>query len=117
MTEPALAQRLEAAPTVGGFQRHREDVSQLAIEIRQIALRVIDRADSQVGEFLEPFGQQAQHDALAAARIAVDHGEAALANLRMLDAPAEALDLRRHVNRVDRQFRGEGVPFEPVQGE
>ncbi len=117
MAEPALAQRFEAAPTIGGFQRHRKDVAQLAIEIGQIALRVVDRADGDVGEFFEPFGKQAQDDALAAARIAVDHGEAALANLCVLDAPTEVLDLRRHIDRVDRQFRREGIPFEPIEGE
>jgi len=77
-------------------------------------LRVVDRTDGNIGEFFKPFGKQAQDDALAATRIAVDHGEAALANLRVLDAPAEVLDLPGHVNRIDRQFGREGIPFEPV---
>ncbi len=82
-----------------------------------ITVRVIDGADGNIGDLLKVFGQQTQDDALAVARIAVDHGEAALANLCVLDAPAEVLDLGRHVDRLARQFRREGIPFEPVEGE
>ena len=98
-------------------QRHGKDVAHFAVEIRQVALRMIDRADRDVGQSRETLGQQAQGDALAGARIAVDHREAAFADLGVLDAPAEVLDPRRHIDRLGRQFGREGIPLQPVQGE
>ena len=44
-------------------------------------------------------GQQAQRHAFATARVAVDHREATLADLRVLDAPAKDLLLRVHEDR------------------
>ena len=96
---------------------HGEDIAQFAIEIIQIALRVIDCANGDIRQFFEAFGEQAQDDALAAARIAVNHGKAAFANLRMFNAPAEVLNLRRHIDRFGWQLGGEGIPFQPIEGE
>ena len=41
---------LEPAPAIVGFERHGEDVAQLPIEIGQLALRMVDRADRDVGQ-------------------------------------------------------------------
>ena len=54
---------------------------------------------------------------LPRARVAMDHGKAAFADLRLLDAPAEVLDTGRHIHRLGRQFWREGIPFEPIEGQ
>ena len=115
--QPALAQGLEAAPAVVRAQRHAEEVAQLAVEVGQVALRMVEGADGDVGQARQALGEQAQRHALAGARVAVDHGEAALADLRVLDAPAEVLELGRHVERLGRQLGREGIPLQPVQGQ
>jgi len=56
-------------------------------------------------------------DALAGTGFAVDQGEAALTQVRLFDAPAEVLDFGRHIERLGRHLRGEGVPFQAVQGQ
>ena len=91
--QPALAQALEAAPAVVRAQRHGEDVAEFAVQVGQAALRMIDDAHVDVGQPGEAIGEQAQRHTFARARIAVDHREAALADLRVLDAPAEVLQL------------------------
>jgi hypothetical protein len=104
MGQPAFAQALEAAPAVVRPQRHGEHVTEFAVQIGQVALRVGDGADGHVGNARQAIGQHAQCDALARARVAVDHREAALADLRVFDAPAEVLQFRGHVDRLDRQL-------------
>lgn len=74
-------------------------------------------ADGNVGQARESLGEKAQDHALAAARIAVDHGEAALVDLSLLDAPAKALHLGRHEDRLGGQFGGEGIELQPIEGE
>jgi len=59
-----------------------------------------DRANRDVGDARKPIGEQAQGDALAGTGIAVDHREAAFSDLGVLDAPAEVLHARRHVDRL-----------------
>jgi len=75
MRQPALPQGLEAAPAVVRAQRDGEAVAQLPVEVGQVALRVIERPHAHAGEFGQALGQQAQCDALAGARIAVDPGK------------------------------------------
>ena len=65
----------------------------------------------------KPLGEQAHDHAFAGAGVALDEREAALAQVRLFDAPAEVLDLRRHMERLDRHLRGERVPFEAIQGQ
>ena len=98
-------------------QRHGKDIAPFAIEIRQIALRMIDRTDRHIGQARKTVGQEAQSDALPGPRIAVNHRKAALPDLRMLDPPAEVLYPGRHGDRLGRQFRGEGIPLQPLEGQ
>jgi hypothetical protein len=37
--------------------------------------------------------------------------------VRLLDPPAEVLDLGRHIERLGRHVGGKGVPFQAIQGE
>ncbi|BBP04764.1 hypothetical protein TPL01_32660 [Sulfuriferula plumbiphila] len=73
---------------------------------------MIDGANSDVGELFKASGKQAQDDALAAIRIAVDHGEASLSHgraavavspVRLADSNATASDkyTRRPRKRTD----------------
>jgi hypothetical protein len=117
MRKPDFAQGLEATPAVVRPQGHGKDIAHFAIEIRQVALRMVDRADGDVRQASQTIVQEAQGDAFAGARIAVDHREAAFADLGVLDSPAEVLDPGRHKERLDRQFGGEGIPLQPVEGE
>jgi hypothetical protein len=117
MGEPGLAQRLEAAPAVVRAQRHAKEIAHLAIEVGEVALRMGDRPDGEIGQPRQALGQQTQRHAFARARVAVDHREAALADQPLLDAPAEVLEARRHMDRLGGHLGREGVPLEPVEGE
>jgi hypothetical protein len=78
---------------------------------------MIDGADGEIREPGEALGEQAQHHAFAGARFAVDHRKPAFADLRLLDAPQEVLHARGEIEGLDGQFRGEGMPFQSVEGE
>ena len=56
MIEPAGAHRLEAAPAVTGVDGDAEDLAELAVEVREIALRMVHDADVEVG--LCPVGSE-----------------------------------------------------------
>lgn len=49
--------------------------------------------DGHTAQWLEPFGEQAQYDALSGARVPGDKREAAFAHLILYKAPDEILDL------------------------
>src|SRR5581483_1231848 len=117
MIEPARPQGLEAAPAVADADGDAEDVPELTVEVAEVALRMVDDPDREIRQARETLSQDAHDDALAGTGIAVHEGEAALAQVSLLDAPAEALDLGRHVERLDRDLRDEGVVFEPVEGQ
>ena len=117
MAEPGGTQRLEAAPAVVRTQRDAEQLAELAVEIPEAALRMIDGADGEIREPGEALGEQTQHHAFAGTRFAVDHRKPAFADLRLLDTPQEVFHARGDVERLDRQFRGEGMPFQAVEGE
>jgi hypothetical protein len=89
-------------------ERHAEDVAELAIKVRHPALRMIDGADDDVTQPAQSFGEKAQGDALAAARLAGDHHKSAVPH-GPLDAPAKGFHRGHHVERFDRDFRTEGV--------
>ena len=40
-----------------GSQRHAEDIADLAVEVRQVALRVVDDADGEVGQARQALGE------------------------------------------------------------
>ena len=61
--------------------------------------------------------KQAHDDAFTGAGVAMDEREAALAQMRLLDAPTEVLDLGRHIERLGRHVGGKGVPFEAIEGQ
>jgi aminopeptidase N len=47
--QPAFAQSLEAAPAVVRAQRHGKDVAQFAVQVGQVALRMVDGAHGLLG--------------------------------------------------------------------
>jgi hypothetical protein len=49
MIEPTCSQGFEAAPAVGDADGDTEDVTELAVEVAQAALWVVDNADGQIG--------------------------------------------------------------------
>jgi hypothetical protein len=114
---PALAQRLEAAPSVVGLERDAEEVAHLAVEVGDVALGVGQRAHGHVAQLCEPLGQQPQRHALARPGLAADQRKAAFAHQALLDAPAEALDPGGGAQGLGRQVRGEGIPLEAVERE
>ena len=105
MIEPAGAQRLKSAPAVADADGDGEDIAEFAIKVAQVALRMVDDTDREVRQACEPLGEQAHDDAFSGPRLAMDQGEAPLAQVRLFDAPAEVLDLRRHIQRLGRHFR------------
>ncbi len=110
---PALAQGTAAAPAVAGAKLDTEDVTHLAIEITEIALRMGDDTDGDVGDVGELGGGDAQHGALAQARIAREHGEAALAEHDVHDPPAKLGDGRRGEQGVRGSLGEKGFHFKP----
>ena len=76
-----------------------------------------EHADGQIGALGQPVGEHAQSDAFAGAGVAVDQGEAALAHLGLLDAPAEVLQLRCDEQRFGGEFRREGIPLQAIQSQ
>jgi hypothetical protein len=117
VTDPALAQRLETTPAITGLERDAKHFSQLAIEVAQVALRVIEYPDGEVRLAFKAVGQRAQHDALAGAGISLDQGEAAFADMDVLDTPEEVVDLRREVECFAGQLGAEGIPFQAKLGQ
>jgi hypothetical protein len=74
-------------------------------------------ADGEVRQARQSLGQHTQHDTLAGTGIAVDESEAALAQMCLLDAPAEVLDFRGAVQRFGRYLRRERIELQPVEGQ
>jgi hypothetical protein len=77
---PLVAQRLEAAPAIARGEGHTEEVAELAIEVGDPALGVLDDADHDVAQRGEPRGDEAQGGGLAGAGVAGEEREAALAH-------------------------------------
>ena len=93
MIEPAGTQRLEAAPSIADADGDAEEISELTIEVAQIALRMMDNTDRKIRQARETLSQDAHDHVLAGTGIAVHEGEAPLTQVCLLDAPAEVLDL------------------------
>ena len=69
---------------------------------------MLDGADKDVGQRAQPLGEQAQGDAFARARIAGEHGEAAVGDAQ-LDAPDEAVDSGRGEECLVRNVGAKGM--------
>ena len=114
---PAFAQALEAAPAIVRLELDAEQLAQFAVEVGEVALRMVECGDGDVGKPLEALAEQAQRDALAGAGIAMDQGETALAHVLVLDTPEEVLDRSGDAQGFSGKLLRERVPFEPVEGE
>ena len=112
---PTCSEDLEAAPSVVGAQRDVKEFAHLAVEVGEVGRGMGQGGDHQIAVARQPIRKQTQNHALADARLPDDQGEATVADQMLVDAPAEAFDARRE--RLDRQFRREGIPFEAVEGE
>jgi hypothetical protein len=95
MGEPPLPQGLEALTAVVRVEGHAEELPELPIEVGHVTLRMRQGADSEVAPAGEPLPQEPPDDALAGAGLAGDERKAALADVALLDAPAEGPSLRR----------------------
>ena len=113
---PACAQGFEAAPPVVRGERHGEQISELSVEVHGAALRMLDRADEDVGELSESFGEEPQGDALPGARISSEHGEAAVGDAELC-ASEVAVDGWRGEERVGGDVGSEGMELESVERE
>jgi hypothetical protein len=111
---PRVAQGLEAAPAIARGERHAEQVAELAIEVGDAALRMLDDADHDVAERGEPRGDDTQGGGLADTGVAADEGEAALAH-QVFQPPAEVLEPGRDDKRFRRDLGRERIPLEPVE--
>ena len=100
MSDPTFTQGLEATPAVVRAQRHGEQVTEFTIEVGEAALRVGDGADVDIRQSAQAFGKQAQDGALAGAGVAVNEREAAFADLRVFDTPAELFDAGGEVSTL-----------------
>jgi hypothetical protein len=112
---PPAAQRLEAIPAIVRGERDREEVAELAVKVAGPRLRVLDRADHDVGQRSEPPLDEAEDGALASAWISAEQDEAAVADAR-LDASEKCIDDGIRVKRLDRDIGPEGVEFQAKQG-
>jgi len=65
----------------------------LTVKVAQLALWMMDDADRQIGQAREALGEHSHDNTLSRARVAMNEREASLAQMRLLDAPAEVLDL------------------------
>ena len=102
MCFPALAERLESAPAIVRRELHREDVTQLAIEVGAFRLGPFDHADRDVTHRRKPPRDDPQRHRFAGARLPRDQREAPLLD-QLFDAPGEVLD----PGRCQQSFTGD----------
>ena len=93
----SVAQNLQVKEVVVGEMcirdSHPKDITEFTVKVGHIALRMIDGPHRHIGQLLQALGQHAQHNTLAAATVAMPHGESAFPKLRMLNAPQKNLNL------------------------
>ena len=78
---------------------------------------MVDGTDRDVGHVGQALSEQTQHHAFARAGVAVNHGKAAFADLRVFDTPTKILDLWRHEYRFGGQLWREGIELQPIKGQ
>src|SRR5256885_2195029 len=117
MIEPAGTQRLEATPSIADADGDAEEISELTIEVGEVTLRMMDDADRQICQAREPLGEHSHDDTLSGSWVSMNEREPPFTQMRLLDAPAEVLDLSRDVQRLDGDLRDEGVIFQAVQSQ
>ena len=76
MIEPAGAQRLEATPSIADADGDAEEISELTIEVAQVALRMMDDADRQIGQPRKALGEHSHDNTLSGAGVAMNEREA-----------------------------------------
>src|SRR5215472_9716609 len=92
MGQPAFAQGLEGGPAVMRPQFDAKQLPQFAVDIRQARGRMTEHADDKTVQLRQAPSQEPQDHALAAARLAADAHEAALAKQGILQTQAEAVN-------------------------
>ena len=97
-------------------QLDAEQLTHLAIEVGEIGLGPAAHADLDVTLFGESLSEHAQGNRLAGTGSAGDEREAAFAS-ELPDPPAERLDARRDMERLDRHVSGKRIPFEAIERE
>jgi len=93
---------------------YAEDVSDLAIEVRHAALRMVDRAHDHVPQAAKTLRHEAQRHALAGPRLARDHHEAAVAH-GGLHPTREGVHLGDLVERLDRDVGTEWMKLQTIE--
>ena len=101
---PALAECFESTPTIVRRELHREDITQLSIEVGAFRLGPFDHTDRDVPQRLKPPGDNPQRHRLAGTRFTRDQREASLLN-QLFDAPGEMLDLGGHQQSIAGNLR------------
>jgi hypothetical protein len=110
---PASAQSLEAAPAIVCGERYAEHVAELAIEVGDAALRVIDTTDDDIALLAETLRDEPECDGLSRAWVTGNHDEAAVGEAE-LDAPAEGIDAGDCEESLVGDIGAEGVELEAV---
>ena len=100
-----------------GLEADAEEVAEFAVEVGPMALRMGQHADGQIRQPRQAFGEHAQGDTFSGAGVTLDQGEPTLAHQGLFDPPAEVLQFWRDEQRLERKFRGEGVPLQAIQGQ
>jgi hypothetical protein len=83
---PLLAQCLRAGPAVVGRQRHAEEVTQLAVEVGDAALRPGEQRHLHVAQRREALDEEPQGGTLAAAGLPGGEREVRTRRVRLLGA-------------------------------
>ena len=106
---PGFAEALESGPPVVGCEGDAEEMSELAVEVGQLALGPGEDADDDVGGLVEVVRQLPQGGGLAGARLAGDQRESALTH-EAVGAPAEVDQIRGLPECLDGDVGRERVP-------
>src|SRR5271169_193102 len=116
MILPALTEDPGSGPSVVRLQFDAEELAHLAIEVGDIGLWPADHADLDVALAGQMIGEDAQGSRFAGAGLSRHQSKAAFGS-QMADASPERVDARANMQGAGRHGGGEGIPFEPIEGE